>query len=405
MTFWSPVPCRGAPGPSPLVAGVARPRRRGLRHTPGRAGRGSRPTAVARHDRPALGEGADDRGAGHHERCSATTTPAATTTDPPTPTTAAPRTDVLSDPARVGQPWSTTVQGLLTVPGQPDPHLLRHGPGAGGPAGAVALPGDSGDVRCSRRRVRADAHVVRHAAGPASPPSSSGTADLGGVRRLRPQASTSSTPPPAQRHPARLPDRRHHQGLGHRRPRRLPARLHRLPRQLLPGPRHRPAGSRPSCGSCRPTTSRPTMWNDDWDGSALIIDDYLFEGGENSQFHIVKLNRGYDADGKVTVDPQLVFNAPGWDDQLLKRHRRQASLDRELGRHLGQHRLLRQLRRPGPGLGHQRPEDGASADPHVPLLDRRRHRRLGRDRQRRHALRRLRVRAPQRPVDRRSARS
>ena len=62
----------------------------------------------------------------------------------------------------------------------------------------------------------------------------------------------------------------------------------------------------------------PTKWNDDWDGSSLIIDDYLFEGGENSQFHIVKLNRGYDADGKVTVDPKLVFHAPGWDAQLTK---------------------------------------------------------------------------------------
>ncbi|MEV4515672.1 PQQ-binding-like beta-propeller repeat protein [Dactylosporangium sp. NPDC049525] len=63
---------------------------------------------------------------------------------------------------------------------------------------------------------------------------------------------------------------------------------------------------------------KPTMWNDDWDGSGLIIDDYLFEGGENSQFHIVKLNRGYDANGKVTVNPKLVFNTPGWDAQLLK---------------------------------------------------------------------------------------
>lgn len=62
----------------------------------------------------------------------------------------------------------------------------------------------------------------------------------------------------------------------------------------------------------------PTMWNDDWDSSALIIDDYLFEGGENSQFHIIKLNRGYDASGKVTVDPKLVFHTPGWDAQLLK---------------------------------------------------------------------------------------
>ena len=61
----------------------------------------------------------------------------------------------------------------------------------------------------------------------------------------------------------------------------------------------------------------PTLWNNDWDGSPLILGDHLLEGGENSQFHIVKLNRGYGADGLVQVAPQLVFNTPGWDDQLL----------------------------------------------------------------------------------------
>ena len=62
---------------------------------------------------------------------------------------------------------------------------------------------------------------------------------------------------------------------------------------------------------------KPTLWNDDWDGSPLMIGDYLLEGGENSQFHILKLNRSYGPDGKVMVDPQLVFNAPGWDAELL----------------------------------------------------------------------------------------
>ena len=59
------------------------------------------------------------------------------------------------------------------------------------------------------------------------------------------------------------------------------------------------------------------VWNNDWDGSAMVIDDYLFEGGENSYFHIVKLNRGYDAEGKVTVSPEVVFFTPGFDDQLF----------------------------------------------------------------------------------------
>ena len=62
----------------------------------------------------------------------------------------------------------------------------------------------------------------------------------------------------------------------------------------------------------------PTLWNDDWDGAGLVTDDYLLEGGENSQFHAVRLNRSYGADGKVVVDPVLAFHAPGWDDELLE---------------------------------------------------------------------------------------
>ena len=61
----------------------------------------------------------------------------------------------------------------------------------------------------------------------------------------------------------------------------------------------------------------PTEWNDDWDGSGLVLGDFLFEGGENSQMHVVKLNRSTGADGMVTVAPALVWNAPGWDDELL----------------------------------------------------------------------------------------
>lgn len=61
----------------------------------------------------------------------------------------------------------------------------------------------------------------------------------------------------------------------------------------------------------------PRMWNDDWDGSPLILDDWMIVGGENSWFHMVKLNRALGADGKVTVDPELVWATPGWDDELL----------------------------------------------------------------------------------------
>jgi outer membrane protein assembly factor BamB len=60
----------------------------------------------------------------------------------------------------------------------------------------------------------------------------------------------------------------------------------------------------------------PTLWNDDWDGSPLVVGDLLYEGGENSQFHVVKLNRTTGGDGLVQVAPELVFNTPGWDDEL-----------------------------------------------------------------------------------------
>lgn len=61
----------------------------------------------------------------------------------------------------------------------------------------------------------------------------------------------------------------------------------------------------------------PVLWNDDWDGAALVLNDYLFQGGENSHLHIAKLNRRYGPDGLVTIDPELVFTAPGWDGELL----------------------------------------------------------------------------------------
>ena len=58
-------------------------------------------------------------------------------------------------------------------------------------------------------------------------------------------------------------------------------------------------------------------WNNDWDGAALVIGDYLLEGGENSWFYVIELNRGYDARGKVTVSPRVVATIPGFDERLL----------------------------------------------------------------------------------------
>ena len=61
----------------------------------------------------------------------------------------------------------------------------------------------------------------------------------------------------------------------------------------------------------------PTLWNDDWDGSGLVLGDHLVVGGENSRIHVVRLNRGYGPDGRVTVAPELVWDAAGWDAELL----------------------------------------------------------------------------------------
>jgi hypothetical protein len=64
------------------------------------------------------------------------------------------------------------------------------------------------------------------------------------------------------------------------------------------------------------TVPRP-LWNNDWDGAALVIDDHLIEGSENSWVYVVRLNRGYDDRGRVRVDPEVVATIPGFDDRLL----------------------------------------------------------------------------------------
>ena len=70
--------------------------------------------------------------------------------------------------------------------------------------------------------------------------------------------------------------------------------------------------------SVNATSSVPNpVWNSDWDGAPLIVGDYLLEGGENSWFYVIRLNRHYDEKGLVQVDPKIVMTVPGWDDQLL----------------------------------------------------------------------------------------
>ena len=58
------------------------------------------------------------------------------------------------------------------------------------------------------------------------------------------------------------------------------------------------------------------IWNNDWDGNPIIIDDVLFEGGENSWFFAVQLNRAYEED-LVVIEPEVLVAHPGYTDELL----------------------------------------------------------------------------------------
>lgn len=69
------------------------------------------------------------------------------------------------------------------------------------------------------------------------------------------------------------------------------------------------------------------VWNDDWDSNPAVVDDMLYEGGENGWFYAVELNRGFDDDGKVVVDPEVVVRFPAFTDELLETVGRELSIE------------------------------------------------------------------------------
>lgn len=58
-------------------------------------------------------------------------------------------------------------------------------------------------------------------------------------------------------------------------------------------------------------------WNDDWDSNPLIIDDVMYEGGENGWFFAYRLNRSYDSSGMVTVNPERLVAMPSYDAAFI----------------------------------------------------------------------------------------
>jgi outer membrane protein assembly factor BamB len=69
------------------------------------------------------------------------------------------------------------------------------------------------------------------------------------------------------------------------------------------------------------------IWNDDWDANPLIVDDIMYEGGENGWFFVYRLNRGVGPDGLVTIDPELLFSMRGYDDELVSRSGTNVSIE------------------------------------------------------------------------------
>jgi outer membrane protein assembly factor BamB len=65
------------------------------------------------------------------------------------------------------------------------------------------------------------------------------------------------------------------------------------------------------------SVERP-LRNDDWDAAALVVDDVLFQGGENGWLYVIRLHRRYDPLGLVKVKPRIVATVPGFDDELLR---------------------------------------------------------------------------------------
>ena len=146
--------------------------------------------------------------------------------------------------------------GAADVPGQPDPHLLRRGPGA------RRRPRCCGATRASRAgcarsrpstaraRTWCGIGLDRPAVGVRA-----GRPHVGRVRRLRPGRALRRRRH-RRGHPPAVPDRRHHQGLGHRSTPTASRSSTRARATTTPRASPSTGPSRPSCGRCRPTRCR-----------------------------------------------------------------------------------------------------------------------------------------------------
>jgi outer membrane protein assembly factor BamB len=75
------------------------------------------------------------------------------------------------------------------------------------------------------------------------------------------------------------------------------------------------------------------IWNNDFDSNAVVVDDVLYEGGENGWFYAIELNRAFDVDGNVTVDPVPLVRMKGYNDELLSKSGRNVSIETSIVLH------------------------------------------------------------------------
>ncbi len=63
----------------------------------------------------------------------------------------------------------------------------------------------------------------------------------------------------------------------------------------------------------------PGIWNNDWDGNPLVLNDMLYEGGENGYLFAFRLHLDYGPGGRVRVRPELLAALKGWNEELLEK--------------------------------------------------------------------------------------
>ena len=69
------------------------------------------------------------------------------------------------------------------------------------------------------------------------------------------------------------------------------------------------------------------VWNNDWDSNPVIVDDIMYEGGENGWFFAFELNREYLDSGLVNVEPEMLLAMPSYNDDLISKVGRNVSIE------------------------------------------------------------------------------